>query len=63
MISPRTEEEARHGKPTLLTDCDIALLVAALPKIEVPSACSEEAAVRLWNKLLALWTEDNTPGC
>lgn len=56
MIAPTTDDEALYGKATLLTDTDLALLLEALPQVEVTTDCKDTATCRLWSKLFALWS-------
>lgn len=56
MIAPTTEDEALYGRPTLLTDTEIALMLEALPQVDTTTECKDTAACRLWSKLFALWS-------
>ena len=55
MIERHNEQEALYGKPVLLTDCEVAMLLDALPKVTPTAECHEEQLKALWVKMLALW--------
>lgn len=55
LIQPRSEDEALHGKPVLLTDTELAVLIAALPRIPLGAADIEAIKTNLWHKFLAVW--------
>lgn len=60
-IQPHNEDEALHGKPVLLTDCEIATLLKALPQIDVECESDDDMAVHLYVKLFKLWRGPNSP--
>lgn len=60
-IQPTTKDEALHGKPLLLTDCEVAALLTALPKVHCNCDADEECAQRLFVKLFDLWQRPHSP--
>lgn len=55
MLSPESEYEHQHGKPVLLTDCEIAAVLDALQGYTPRTDEGQQALNALWHKLMALW--------
>jgi hypothetical protein len=58
LIQPADGFEAQFGKPVLLTDCEIALVLDSLQAHAAQTSDGIGARDRLWNKLLPLWNEE-----
>jgi hypothetical protein len=60
LIQPANEHEARFGKPTLLTDSQIATILDAIGLLSTQHHTDEQSVVlaELYQKLLPLWDTD-----
>lgn len=55
MLTPQSEYERVHGKPILLTDCEIAVILDAIRASDTSTEDGKLALDNIWRKMMGLW--------